>query len=81
MYEYVRICKMQDRFLTPEEVADHLAISPRTLKEWLRQGKMKGFKAGSLWRISSGDLKEFIDTHRTPRASSGSIKTPRRSNG
>jgi excisionase family DNA binding protein len=35
-----------DRLLTPEEAAEILAVSPKSIRKWLRQGKLKGVKAG-----------------------------------
>lgn len=50
-----------DRLLTPEEVAEILAVTPKSVREWLRQGKLKGVKAGRLWRIRERDLEAFLD--------------------
>ena len=45
-----------DTLLSPEAVATRLAMSPRTVKEWLRQGKLRGLKvAGQLWRVREAD--------------------------
>lgn len=52
---------MTERLLTPEEAADRLAVSPKSIREWLRQGKLKGVKAGRLWRIRERDLEAFLD--------------------
>jgi excisionase family DNA binding protein len=51
---------MVERLLTPEEAANRLGIAPRTLREWLRSGKLPGVKLGRLWRIRETDLKAFI---------------------
>lgn len=53
-----------DKFLTPEEAADRLAVSPKSIREWLRNGKIKGVKAGKLWRISPQALDEFLNESR-----------------
>lgn len=50
-----------DRLLTPEEAAEILAVSPKSIREWLRKGKLKGLRAGRLWRIREGDLEAFLD--------------------
>lgn len=50
-----------DRLLTPEEAAEILAVSPKSIREWLRKGKLKGVRAGRLWRIRERDLEAFID--------------------
>jgi len=46
--------------LTPKEVAEKLRVSEQTVLRWLRNGKLKGVKAGRLWRIREEDLQEFI---------------------
>lgn len=46
--------------LTPKEVAEKLRLSEQTVLRWLRNGKLKGVKAGRLWRIREEDLQEFI---------------------
>ena len=50
-----------DKLLTPEKAAELLSVSPKTLRDWLRQGKLKGVKVGKLWRIWEKDLKDFIE--------------------
>lgn len=50
---------MNERLLTPEEVARHLAISPKTIRNWLRTGKLPGIKVGRLWRLRAQDLDAF----------------------
>lgn len=49
------------KLLTPEEVAERLAVKPRTVRDWLKAGKLQGMKAGRLWRISEESLREFLE--------------------
>lgn len=49
-------------FLTPEEVADQLKVTRRTVYEWLRRGQLHGLKAGHAWRIRPEDLESFLHT-------------------
>lgn len=51
---------MAERLLTPEEAASRLAVSPKSIREWLRTGKLKGVKAGRLWRIREHDIYTFL---------------------
>lgn len=51
---------MAERLLTPRETAERLAVSKGSVREWLRVGKLKGLKAGRLWRIREQDLEEFL---------------------
>jgi len=48
------------RLLKPEEAAERLAVSPNTIKKWLRSGKLPGVKVNVLWRIYEKDLNSFI---------------------
>lgn len=50
-----------ERLLTPEETAERLAVSPKSIRKWLRQGKLRGIKIGRLWRIRECDLESFLD--------------------
>jgi len=51
---------MMDKLLTPEQAAEILGVKLRTMREWLRTGRIKGVKAGALWRIRENDLEAFI---------------------
>jgi len=46
--------------LAPEEAAARISVSPRSIREWLRKGKIKGVKAGRLWRIREKELEKFL---------------------
>ena len=47
---------------TPREVAEILGVSVFTVQELLRDGKLKGFKITSRWRVSAEELKNFMKT-------------------
>jgi excisionase family DNA binding protein len=43
---------------SPEEVAEQLAVSPATVRKWLRRGKILGHKLGGKhWRVHPDDLE------------------------
>ena len=56
-----------DDLLTPEQAAAILQLSPKTLKDWLRTGKLTGCKIGRFWRVTPADLKAFIRASRLGR--------------
>lgn len=56
---------MTKRLLTPEEVAERLAVTPRSIRIWLRQGKLKGVRVGRLWRIRERDLEAFLEEEKS----------------
>ncbi len=47
---------------TPEEIADKLKTSRSTVYRWLRNGELKSFKAGKMWRITREALEDFLQT-------------------
>ena len=49
-----------EKMFTPEQVAEQFGLTPRTIKDWMRTGKLKGVKFGKSWRIKENDLKEFM---------------------
>jgi excisionase family DNA binding protein len=52
------------RYLTPEEVADQLRVSRKTIYRWLTGGALAGQKIGRGWRISEQALSEFVQSQR-----------------
>lgn len=48
-------------FLTVEEVARQLRVSPKTVRAWLGQGRLYGFKlTPKVWRIRREDFHAFV---------------------
>jgi excisionase family DNA binding protein len=48
-------------FMTVEEVARQLRVSPKTVRAWLVQGRMRGFKlTPKVWRIRREDFQAFV---------------------
>jgi excisionase family DNA binding protein len=43
-----------------EETAEHLTISPHTVRLWARQGKFRWYKLGSRMIIDQDDLERFV---------------------
>ncbi len=54
---------IEDALLTPSQVAERLQLQERTVTRWLRTGYLRGFKLGKEWRVSSEDLRSFIEHH------------------
>jgi excisionase family DNA binding protein len=49
--------------LTVPEVAEELRVSERTVLNWLRNSRLKGYRLGGPragWRIERADLDRFI---------------------
>jgi excisionase family DNA binding protein len=53
----------EQRLLTVREVAERLRSSPETVRRWLRQGKLRGFRPGGTklgYRVSEAELQRFL---------------------
>jgi excisionase family DNA binding protein len=48
---------------TPEEVAEKVKVTRRSVYEWLLKGKLRGLRAGDNWRIAETDLMAFLESH------------------
>jgi len=51
---------VEKRLLTVNEAAERLALSPDTIRKWLRSGQIKGVKISRIWRVSEKDLIEIM---------------------
>jgi excisionase family DNA binding protein len=47
-------------YLTIDEAAALIKIKPATLRGWLREGRIKDYRAGARWRIRGADLEAFL---------------------
>jgi excisionase family DNA binding protein len=52
--------KMAEELLTPEQVAQRLKVTDRTVYSLLRSGRLRGARVGRLWRIRPTDLETFL---------------------
>jgi excisionase family DNA binding protein len=53
------------RLYTPEEVAEQLRVTRRSVYEWLKSGRLRGLRAGTRWRIRPEDVESFLHGNRT----------------
>ncbi len=52
-----------ERWLTTAEIAKRLSLTERTIRDWLRSGRLPGIRLGSSragWRIREADLDAFL---------------------
>ena len=50
-----------DHLLTIAEAAEILRLHPRTLREYLRRGELRGRIVGGRWRFRRVDLDAFVE--------------------
>lgn len=48
------------KYYSAKEAAEEFDLSEKTLKDWLRAGKLKGEKSGRAWRIADSVLREYM---------------------
>lgn len=49
------------KLYTIDEVADFLRVSTRTVRRYIKEGKISGFKVGRGWRFSDTEISRFIN--------------------
>jgi excisionase family DNA binding protein len=53
----------EERLLTVREVAERIRSSPETVRRWLRQGRLHGYRPGGTklgYRVAEGELQRFL---------------------
>ena len=68
---------MSNEYYTVEQISNMLAIHPKTIQRYIREGKLRASKIGKGWRVSGHDLSVFVANNRDERP--GSENRPERS--
>jgi excisionase family DNA binding protein len=48
------------RFLTPQEVADHLRVSSMTVYRLIKSGELRAVRVGKAYRLLEDDVDAYI---------------------
>jgi excisionase family DNA binding protein len=51
-------------FFTERSLAAYLAVSDRTVRNWIMRGELPSYKLGASRRIDPADVEEFLARHR-----------------
>ena len=51
-------------FFTERTLANFLAVSDRTVRNWIRRGELPSYKLGAARRIDPADVDDFLARHR-----------------
>ena len=54
--------KELEKLYTVEEIAQMTMLTTRTIRNYLRDGILKGRKIGGQWRFTSDDVERFMDS-------------------
>ncbi len=58
------VAVIDERQLSVEDVAQTLGVSEWTVRNWLREGRLRGYRPGGTrigWRVRASALREFIE--------------------
>jgi excisionase family DNA binding protein len=66
--EYMRSKAPGPAFFTERTLAAYLAVSDRTIRNWIRRGELPSYKLGASRRIDPSDVEDFLARHRDAAA-------------
>jgi excisionase family DNA binding protein len=66
--EYMRSKAPGPTFFTERTLAAYLAVSDRTIRNWIRLGQLPSYKLGVSRRIDPADVEDFLARHREDAA-------------
>jgi excisionase family DNA binding protein len=52
---------MEDRNLSLSEVAGSMGVSERTVRRWIKSGKLRAYKPGRDYRIPESAVRKFVE--------------------
>lgn len=55
-------------FFTERSLADYLAVSDRTIRNWIKRGDLPSYKLGASRRIDPADVEDFLARRRDEAA-------------
>jgi len=55
-------------YYTPKQIAEKLNVHPRTIRRWIREGRLRAIQPGPrTYRIAKEDFESFLEERRTNR--------------
>ena len=51
---------MADRWLSVDEIADHLGVKRDTIYKWISERQLPGRKIGRLWKFKQAEVDEWV---------------------
>ena len=49
-----------ERWLSVEEIANHLGVSKETIHRWLAKSKIPAHRVGKLWKFKTTEIDEWV---------------------
>lgn len=57
---------MEDKIYTVDQIAGMLEMHPKTIRRFIREGKLRANKVGKQWRVTGHDLSLFVEGNEVP---------------
>jgi excisionase family DNA binding protein len=51
-----------ERYYTPPELAARYRVTRQAIWNWIKQGRIKAIRLGTVYRISESEWSKFLDT-------------------
>jgi len=51
---------MKERWLSVEEIAEHLGVNPETIYKWIGRKKLPAHKVGRLWKFLASEVDRWV---------------------
>lgn len=51
---------MEERWISVDEIADHLGIKRDTVYKWIKERKLPGHKIGWLWKFNRKEVDQWV---------------------
>ncbi len=62
---------MDDRWLSVEEIAEHLGVSKDTIYAWVSSKRMPGHRVGRFWKFKKDEVDDWVRAGGAARLSNG----------
>ena len=59
--------KMDDRWLSMEEICQYLGVTDDTVHSWIRKKNMPAVKLGRCWKFKKDQVDEWVETNSSHR--------------
>ena len=63
-----------EKLLTVEDIAQMTSLTTRTIRNYLKDGSLKGRKIGGQWRFTKEDISNFMENGKVAQELSGKFK-------
>jgi excisionase family DNA binding protein len=64
-------------FLSPEDVAERLGLNVRTIRRYIREGRLKATRIGKQYRVAANDFQAFVGSDQPTSTSTFALRKRR----